>query len=719
MIPRGGAFFHPAHCFFCARMTVDCDDGSCLLTALPPDVLYLVLDQLTVVDRSAAALTCTALRKACAAPQLWHRVDLSKRVFFAAGGNTLAHIVSGLCSCLCRWGNHIHELRLSGWSASVVLSVLGCPLFVLPVLQKLDLYSDAGVGEWYSVDDVELLQSALQCCSGRTPTIHLDVLSDFGSVSRFKGHSLRCAELEKTDHALRLRNFVADGRLDPQMTSMLAEDFRVWARKIISCGPPEQLVLRGLTGDGGPPMLLRLFPILFDHTARIAMEFPGETEHEAVIKPMLDFTCAYCRLDGLLWRIHRPADVEEDVDYYSQAIVADHGWDDELLPPTLDDDGNEMLPILPPHALLTLRSISLHGCGLLKDQFTRPWARLMRRLARLGISPPLTALDMRDNRLRNSGCVAIALIWHHAQHEERMAQSPPWGRIKLRELLLSGNGISKNGIQALAEGLRSPYCELTTLDLSGSRVCLDACRALALGIGARQSLTSLDLYDCSVSDEGAIHLAAGVHRSGKLEHLRLGRNSIRDEGCAAFARAISDPNCGLRVLDLAMNRIGPDGGRALASALRVEGCALRTLVLRINCLGDEGCAEVGAACFDAWAGGNRGLSKLVLARNVMSDIAAWAISSAIDSCFDAGVHPRGLELDVGFNDTTHAGNAAMLRAVGRLPPGAVILRGIEAEIEDEEVHAGQVDATVQADAPAGVDGSAMLDDAALWGTLLL
>ncbi|XP_047243838.1 NLR family CARD domain-containing protein 3-like isoform X2 [Girardinichthys multiradiatus] len=81
----------------------------------------------------------------------------------------------------------------------------------------------------------------------------------------------------------------------------------------------------------------------------------------------------------------------------------------------------------------------------------------------------------------------------------------------LRELDLTNNDLRDSGVKLLSVGLKSPYCQLETLRLSGCLITEDGCASLASALGSNPShLKELDLSYNHPGDSGVKILSAGL-----------------------------------------------------------------------------------------------------------------------------------------------------------------------------------------------------------------
>ena len=673
---------------------------ACPLTALPESLQRHLLSLLPAPTLARLALCCKQLRYIIDDPALWRVLDLS----VVCDGDELrseAAALPVLQAVLSTFGKHVEHLHLDGYSQHTVLALFAGLRCRRGKLQHLRLFSTVIPGDlcrpeaapMQTLDSVSRLLAALAAGGwGDDVVLHLDMAVPLDA-------SLPALPERQ---CIRLRNVFISQHGDPFTRGAEVSSAGVHAlmatlaRGIASC--PRGVYLRAFT-----PNHMALSHIKNLRGLQELALFPPPASCGAA-PPLVNLSILYSPAAAVMaW----PLDSIRDA---RGPLFHDDSMDDPDLGPPADFFDTALCAVHP-CALLTLQTLCLRGNGLDGDSFTRGLVRTVRRLLRRGTSVPLTSLDLRDNRLRDAGCTSLALLWPRSHGDT--ACSP--GRVHLQTLKLAGNGITSAGVEALANGLTSPFCELATLDLGGSKLCAASCGYIAHALTMGSCLTSLDAYHCSVSDSGAALLAAALSVSGSLTHLRLGRNCITDDGCVALCGAMrGNTCCGLTSLDLSYNAIGAAGGLALANALRSQGCKLRVLNLRINQLGATGCAAVGVACLEALQQHGTGLAKLVLARNLMTDDAAVAIAAAIAACAEAPM--TALELDVGHNDTTAVGHTALLRAAAALGRSAVTLRGVDGTVDfDEPPSPSQQLVSPPAPAPLATETL----DATQWGTLLL
>jgi hypothetical protein len=149
---------------------------------------------------------------------------------------------------------------------------------------------------------------------------------------------------------------------------------------------------------------------------------------------------------------------------------------------------------------------------------------------------------------------------------------------------------------SLARAIARAEC-VVTVNLSGQRLDVAACHALARAAADGASFRVLDCGDCGIGDAGAAELAEVLILNARLERLYAPANGIGRDGAdavAAGAEARLGPR--LRTLDLSDNEeLGDAGAIALARVCRPE-VAPSELRLAACGIGDAG-ARAGECVF--------------------------------------------------------------------------------------------------------------------------
>lgn len=175
---------------------------------------------------------------------------------------------------------------------------------------------------------------------------------------------------------------------------------------------------------------------------------------------------------------------------------------------------------------------------------------------------------------------------------------------------------------SLARAIARAEC-VVTVNLSGQRLDVAACHALARAAADGASFRVLDCGDCGVGDAGAAELAEVLILNARLERLYAPANGIGRDGAdavAAGAEARLGPR--LKTLDLSDNEeLGDAGAIALARVCRPE-VAPSELRLAACGIGDAGARALAGAFFPSRKDTRRAEKKLALDRNPRVSAAA-------------------------------------------------------------------------------------------------
>lgn len=255
-------------------------------------------------------------------------------------------------------------------------------------------------------------------------------------------------------------------------------------------------------------------------------------------------------------------------------------------------------PLLP---LLLLPPCSLVGLRIAGPPSASAAASLLADSHRLGdfgaralagplrAAPAVRALVLDCNGIAEAGARAIA--W--------ALEGPSGGGDALaapRALSLRSNALAVPGLRALLQPLSAGRLALSSLDVSGNQISDEGAELLAEALSAApaaQALRTLALGNNRVSAAGAATLAAAVRASGCVEHLDLSGNALRADGAAAIARLLHAqrrrpaPTAtgadGRRVVHLLLAgcELGPEGAEALARGI-ASARHLQTLHLQVR-----------------------------------------------------------------------------------------------------------------------------------------
>lgn len=186
----------------------------------------------------------------------------------------------------------------------------------------------------------------------------------------------------------------------------------------------------------------------------------------------------------------------------------------------------------------------------------------------------------------------------------------------------NASSLETPSLVSLARAIARAEC-VVTVNLSGQRLDVAACHALARAAADGASFRVLDCGDCGVGDAGAAELAEVLILNARLERLYAPANGIGRDGAdavAAGAEARLGPR--LKTLDLSDNEeLGDAGAIALARVCRPE-VAPSELRLAACGIGDAGARALAGAFFPSQKDTRRAEKKLALDRNPRVSAAA-------------------------------------------------------------------------------------------------
>ncbi|NDE14282.1 hypothetical protein EBZ80_05055 [bacterium] len=341
-----------------------------------------------------------------------------------------------------------------------------------------------------------------------------------------------------------------------------------------------------------------------------------------------------------------------------------------------------------------LTSLDLSSCEIETEGAMVVAAALpaLKRLARLAVAsngmeaagaaaivsalpPSVRWLDLSYNQIEDEGVEAVAGglgrikeldLSGNGFTDEGIAILVPWLRGGLRSLALGGRVLGAGGVAAVATTFSAA---LVRLDLSGTYFGAAGARTIA-GSLYGLVLTELDLSRCNLGPHGTLLLSRTISSLERLTSLDLSQNKMGSDGAVALARAL--PACrSLARLGLNYNRFGlveAGAGTRLSRALRLDQHGRLFGMLNRDMTGIR-----------AIAAALRRLPEIVsldLAGNFLYDEGAVLVAASV---------PRGLAvLDLSHNRIGRSGVRRIAEALGNRP-ATVFLRGNDLEGADVEL----------------------------------
>ena len=250
-------------------------------------------------------------------------------------------------------------------------------------------------------------------------------------------------------------------------------------------------------------------------------------------------------------------------------------------------------------------------------------------------------LDLSYNDIGPLGCIEICKLLKHSESQlswlnlthnqltdeaaEYLAEAINNNNCRLLKLNLTANNISHLGAQHLAKAIN----KLRALDLTANDISHIGAQHLAEALNDNNNqLLALNLSYNNISHIGVQHLAEAINNNCQLQMLDLTAVNI-STGVEHLAKAISNKNCILDLLNLSANNISSSGAEHLAKAISNKNCTLQTLNLKANDISHKGAQYLA----EAINSNNCRLHTLNLSENYISDIGVQYLAKAIeDNC---------------------------------------------------------------------------------------
>ena len=184
----------------------------------------------------------------------------------------------------------------------------------------------------------------------------------------------------------------------------------------------------------------------------------------------------------------------------------------------------------------------------------------------------LKTLSLAGNKLDSEFCAALAHLIPHMPH--------------LKKLNLSNNlNIGQGGAVPLITSLTA-HNSLEELELGGTGIGVEDCRALSELLSSSTSLKALIISDNNLPPEAVELMVSGLHHNTTLERLNMWGSHFSSQNTISLASVLRT-NHTLVDLNLVSRNIDSDGACQLASALCTND-TLQKLYLRDNPIGVEG-----------------------------------------------------------------------------------------------------------------------------------
>jgi hypothetical protein len=239
------------------------------------------------------------------------------------------------------------------------------------------------------------------------------------------------------------------------------------------------------------------------------------------------------------------------------------------------------------------------------------------------------ALGLRNNRLTG---LSISIILKNSYAES------------LKHLDLSSNNLSKGGIEALTDYLKSPN-KLAFLNLSKCK---------------------LKCFDINL-------LCKAQLQQSSIEDFILGHNLIGSDGCMGIAELLTRKSCKIKCLDLSWNDIRATGISFIATSLQYNKTCT-SLDVSANGINDKGGCSIAMSILH-----NKTLVEVRLEQNLLNSQSCFVFARAIR------FHPTMERLDLSCNPLGEAGIRAVFRSIVsvNLPKCFVLMRNCSKTFTDD------------------------------------
>jgi ribonuclease inhibitor len=313
---------------------------------------------------------------------------------------------------------------------------------------------------------------------------------------------------------------------------------------------------------------------------------------------------------------------------------------------------------LGPGSRCVVQYLKMCRCGLTAEA-VRAFCDSFRGNQRLEI------LDISQNSLRDDGALHAAKLLESSCSTLRSVDLSeckigPQGaaaisaalktNTKLKTLILARNKLREAGTQVLCQGLASPSCAVTVLDVSANSINKEGGDALAAVFMQNKSLESISIANNYISDSIPA-IALGLCKRGvSARMVDLSRNRISSEICKKMSQVLEGFRFSIACLSVEGNPIGDSGLVALFHAVRgtnlqyleLSGCGLtshsgvvvadmvascsllNSLQLDGNDLGDDAITEVATAY-----GNSKAMGSINMERTNMGSAGCLALAAAI------------------------------------------------------------------------------------------
>ena len=184
-------------------------------------------------------------------------------------------------------------------------------------------------------------------------------------------------------------------------------------------------------------------------------------------------------------------------------------------------------------------------------------------------APYLVSLVLKDTNITDDDMVDIF---------QTSSQS------NLNHLDLSHNHISSVGLEIVIEKFITPTSVLTSLDLSGNKICASK---LGVALAANDSLLSLNLGLNDIGDDDGVSLFHGIQQNQSLRYVDLSFNKLGSGSARAILDLVAQNNTNnIEAIALASNIFSDEDFKELS---KHKTCLVGSKSLLVSTSNDMGC----------------------------------------------------------------------------------------------------------------------------------
>lgn len=197
----------------------------------------------------------------------------------------------------------------------------------------------------------------------------------------------------------------------------------------------------------------------------------------------------------------------------------------------------------------------------------------------------LEKLNVSRCGITNVGCSYLAkVLCSVSQLYSGWLQKSNWQAVELKELDLSMNWLTDQGVKEISIGLKNPCTHLRALNLSHCGLTDACCSELAIGLASSENVVSeIDLSGNELQDRGVKKLCMGIKSTHcKLEKISLKSCGLSSKSVQFLMTALKSNPQHLAELLLMGNNLEDSSIRVLCELTKNHKYTLQTLDISLN-----------------------------------------------------------------------------------------------------------------------------------------